>query len=122
MPRPGSPTWRCLCLLCWVVGLVGIFAPQSTVRPVAELGPDVLLHALALAAMAGTARLALPGAPARWFWPLLLLIAINLEVFQHLIQPSRFFSVYDLVANLVGVGLAALALVVLTRFFRFSDN
>ena len=117
MPNPGSTLWRCLFLLCWTVGLIGIFAPQNAVSPVSRLGPDVVLHALALAAMTATARLALPRRRVRrrWFWPLLSLIAINLEVLQHLVQPSRFFSLYDLAANLVGVALAALGFALIAR-------
>lgn len=122
MLRPGSPAWRGLALLCWAIGLAGMFAPQDTVRPVAVLGPDVVLHAAALAAMAGTARLALPRLPAVVFWIALILAAINLEVLQHLIQPSRFFSYYDMAANLAGVGLAAVSLAPLARRLSSTDK
>ncbi|MBF1800211.1 hypothetical protein [Alloalcanivorax profundimaris] len=122
MLRPGSPAWRGLALLCWAIGLAGIFAPQDTVAPVAVLGPDVLLHAAALAAMTGTARLALPGPSPGAFWTALVLIAINLEVLQHLIQPSRFFSYYDMAANLAGVGLAAVSLAPLARRLGSTDK
>ncbi|UWN51865.1 hypothetical protein ASALC70_04100 [Alcanivorax sp. ALC70] len=90
--------------------------------PVAVLGPDVLLHAAALAAMTGTARLALPGSSLGAFWTALVLIAINLEVLQHLIQPSRFFSYYDMAANLAGVGLAAVSLAPLARRLGSTDK
>ena len=52
----------------------------------------------------------------------LVLIAINLEVLQHLIQPSRFFSYYDMAANLAGVGLAAMSLMPLSRYLDLADK
>ena len=102
--------WRLLCLLCWALVLAGMFAPKAVVQPFETNQLDKVLHLGALAAMVGLARCALPRFPTWLFWLLAVLLAFALEVSQPIVQSSRAFNGMDVVANLVGVLIAALAL------------
>lgn len=90
---------------CWTMVLWGMYSPGAQV-PGTVPGGDKLIHALALLAMAFTARWALLGPSGRIFWPGMLILGVGLECLQPVIQPSRSFSVMDIAANLSGVCLA----------------
>ena len=107
---PGSKTWRALCTFCWLLVLVGMFAPKQVVAGVEVMNFDKVLHLGALATMMTTARLAFPRTAPFLFWPWAVLIAIFLELAQPVVQPSREFSFLDMAANVLGVGVAALLL------------
>jgi hypothetical protein len=99
-----------LCLLTWFVVLAGMFAPKAMVDPFEANQFDKLLHSGALMAMVVSARLALPRFPRSCFWGASVLLAFALEALQPIVQTSREFNGMDVVANLIGVVIAALAL------------
>lgn len=106
----GSPLWRLACALCWAVVLTGMLAPASEVSPFVIQGLDKVIHLLALAGMMFTARQAFPAVPAGRFWSFAVVVAVVLECLQPVVQPDRDFSLFDMAANVAGVGLAALTL------------
>lgn len=106
--RPGSRLWKIACVLCWLVVFTGMLAPGEAVARFELRHFDKVLHLVALTGMTLSARLAFPGARRLLFWPLLLVLAVTLEITQSVLQPSRDFSYLDIVANLCGVGLGAL--------------
>jgi len=102
--------WISLCLLIWFVVLAGMFAPKAMVDPFEANQFDKLLHSGALMAMIVSARLALSWSLRPWFWAAAVFLAFALEALQPIVQSSRQFNGMDVVANLVGVLIAALAL------------
>lgn len=92
----------CILALCY-----GLFRPESP--PDLFEQSDKFLHLLAFGAVAFNSRLAFPRVSAWLFWGLLFLLAPLLEWLQHRLQPSRQFSLEDILANLLGVLLGLIA-------------
>lgn len=85
----------------------GLFRPESP--PDLFEQSDKFMHLLAFAAVALSSRLVFQRVGAWPFWGLLLLLAPLLEWLQHHLQPSRQFSLEDMLANLLGVLLGLIA-------------
>lgn len=92
----------CAALLCY-----GLFRPESPPQLFEQ--SDKLLHVLAFAALALSARLAFGRVPGWLLWGVLLAFAPVAERLQQLWQPARHFSLHDALANVLGVALALLA-------------
>lgn len=108
-----------LFVLCCAALAYGLFRPESP--PQFFDDSDKLMHLLAFGALGLSARLAFVRAPGWLLWGLLLLAAPLAEWLQHKWQPYRQFSQADMLANLLGVALAALGCwlaVVLWRWLR----
>ncbi|THG87289.1 VanZ family protein [Pseudomonas sp. A-1] len=89
---------------CCLALAYGLFRPESPPQLFDE--SDKVLHLLAFACLALTARQAFQRLPGWLLWLLLLALAPSLEWLQHYLQPARQFSALDIAANLMGVGLA----------------
>lgn len=90
---------------CSLLGY-GLFRPESPPNLFDE--SDKVLHVLAFGALALSSRLVFVRVPGWALWLLLGLSAPVLEWLQHYFQPSRQFSLSDILANLLGVALALL--------------
>lgn len=84
--------------------LYGLLRPESPPQLFDE--SDKVLHLLAFACLALTARQAFQRLPGWLLWLLLLALAPLLEWLQHYLQPIRQFSELDIAANQLGVMLA----------------
>ncbi|HEY9034048.1 MAG TPA: VanZ family protein [Pseudomonadales bacterium] len=102
-------------LLVWSAVFYGLFSSQPAMPDMQ--GSDKLLHLLAFAGMAFSARLVFVRVAPWLFWPVMLALAVALEFLQPLVQPSRHFSEWDIVANGTGVACALLACRLLQHFF-----
>lgn len=91
---------------CALLGY-GLFRPESP--PELFVNSDKVMHLLAFAGLAFSARLAFRRVSGGWLWPLLLVLAPLAEWLQHRWQPLRQYSHEDMLANLAGVLLAWLA-------------
>lgn len=102
--------------VCSALLSYGLFRAESPPNPFENA--DKVLHLLAFGATALSTRLAFPRLPGWLLWGLLLAAAPFSEWLQHYLQPTRQFSVGDILANLTGVVLAWLAWQVLSRLWR----
>lgn len=84
--------------------LYGLLRPESPPQLFDE--SDKVLHLLAFACLALTARQAFQRLPGWLLWLPLLALAPLLEWLQHSLQPLRQFSELDIAANQLGVMLA----------------
>ena len=96
-----------LFVVCCAALSYGLFRPESP--PEFFEDSDKWMHLLAFGALGLSARLAFAWVPGWLLWGLLLGAAPLLEWLQHKWQPYRQFSQADMLANLLGVLLAALA-------------
>ena len=101
---------------CCAALLYGLLRPESPPQLFAQ--SDKVLHLLAFAGLALSARLAFARVPGIVLWGTLLTLAPLLEWLQHALQPSRHFSSLDILANLSGVLLAWLTWMILRVFLR----
>lgn len=101
---------------CTALLLYGLFRPESP--PNLFDNSDKLLHLLAFGGFSLTARLAFLRAPGWLLWGVLLFCAPLSEWLQHVLQPARQFSWFDIYANWAGVVLAAMGWWVLTWLYR----
>ena len=99
-----------LFIVCLLVLLYGNFRP--TPPPDLFKNSDKYGHVLVMIAVAISARMAILGPPWYWFWPVTALGAFGLEFLQAALRPLRVFSIGDAYANLAGI-LVALLLVVI---------
>ncbi|MFB9887316.1 hypothetical protein [Balneatrix alpica] len=111
-----SPLRWLLFIGCCALLAYGLFRPEAP--PWLFRHSDKLFHLLALAGLAISGRLAMPRLPGWLFWGGLLLLAPGLEYLQHIIQPRRKFSEWDALANLAGVLLAWIPLVLLPALLK----
>lgn len=96
--------WRLLPFLACVVALCyGIFRPTPPPEFFAQ--SDKFLHVCAFAGLAFCARFTFFRSRSVWLWVALLLASVGTEYLQHWVQPTRLFSVYDVMANGLGVML-----------------
>ena len=95
----------CIALVFW-----GIF--RST--PPAELfdQSDKVAHLIAFAGLSFTGRIAMPDLTAAIYWPVMATLAVLLEYLQGALQVSRVSSVEDAIANMLGVGLGLIAVLI----------
>ncbi len=96
-----------LFMLCATVLLYGLFRPAPP--PDLFQQSDKVLHLLAFAALSFTGRAAFPTLSPVLFWGLFLLLGPALEATQHLLQPTRVFSLEDAIANVAGITLGCAA-------------
>ncbi|TXS96178.1 hypothetical protein FV139_01340 [Parahaliea maris] len=106
-----TPTLRKLAwlvyLFLWAVVLIAVFTPQPPVG--LEHGSDKVGHFLALFAVAFSGCFAVfPGLCEKRYWIWTAVAAVALECLQGALLVEREFSLLDMVANLIGVALAAL--------------
>lgn len=97
---------RCIFVIYTAFLIYGLFRPEGP--PSFFKNSDKVLHFLAFAGFAFSARLAFVHTSAWKVWTLIVLWAPISEVLQHQVQPSRYFSWLDIVANLTGVTIGAL--------------
>lgn len=97
---------RSVFLIYTALLIYGLFRPEGP--PSLFKNSDKMLHFLAFAGFAFFTRLAFPKAAAWKVWALIILWAPISEALQHQVQPSRYFSWLDIVANLTGVASGAL--------------
>ncbi|SHM92991.1 hypothetical protein [Phytopseudomonas punonensis] len=96
---------RKLLFLACCAGLAyGLFRPEPPPDLFEE--SDKLLHLIAFVGLALVTRIAFPSTPGLLLWPLLYIQAPLLEWLQHVLQPTREFSVMDVLANLCGISIA----------------
>lgn len=103
-------------IICCVLIAWGLF--RSLPPPDPFENSDKWGHFLAFGAFGLTARFAFFRAPVAVLWGVLLAVAPALELAQHWLQPVRQFSLWDAVANFLGVVLALLAWAVWLRLKR----
>ncbi|MFA5664080.1 hypothetical protein [Castellaniella sp.] len=93
-------------LLFFSYGMFSARPPAVLLMPFAHW--DKVLHVLAFLGLSLCTALVLMQRPWAWLaWPVLLVVAPGTEYLQHVVQPRRDFSLGDIVANGVGVLLAA---------------
>ncbi len=95
-----------LFVVCCAALAYGLFRPESPPQLFDDF--DKWLHLLAFGGFSLSARVAFIRAPGWLLWGLLLLAAPLSEWLQHEWQPHRQFSQGDILANVLGVCLAAL--------------
>lgn len=100
-------------LACCAAFVYGVFRPE--LPPQLFEDSDKALHVLAFAALALSMRLAFVRVRGLWLWSLLVALAPLVEWLQHALQPSRHFSLGDIHANLLGVGVALAASALIGR-------
>jgi VanZ family protein len=101
----------CVMIVSW-----GIF--RSTPPLVAFHQSDKILHVIAFALLAFTGRGAMQMLSPFLFWPIIAAISMLMEYLQGVLQVTRISSMEDAFANLVGVGLAFLAVKVMNKQHR----
>ncbi len=87
--------------------LAVLYAPRAPSVATGGLPVDKLVHVVVFALP--TAALIRAGAPARWVVGLMALHAPLSEVVQHAMLPNRSGDGADMAADLLGVGIGALA-------------
>ncbi|WP_137724646.1 VanZ family protein [Prescottella subtropica] len=100
-----------------VIVLVMLFSPGSTV-PSGPENSDKVTHALMFAALAITSRYA--GISVAWTAGWLLVFAGLSEVLQGALPIQRSCSIWDAVADAVGIGLGLVAARVFARPLRIT--
>lgn len=98
----------CLIAVSW-----GVF--RSTPPQEIFYQSDKVLHVLAFALLAFTGRMAMPMLSSFLYWPIIAVIVVSMEYLQGVLQFTRISSLEDAVANLVGVGLAFVAVKVAVK-------
>jgi hypothetical protein len=107
--------WPAAFLVAMAVQLVALYFPGGVGGPHAT-GIDKVIHVLIFAAPALAVLNAGMSRPGRlWALGILALHAPVSELIQHLALPARSGDVFDVVADLGGVGLAATLYVVWSR-------
>lgn len=89
--------------------LAVLYAPRAPRLTTGELPVDKLVHVGVFALP--TATLIWAGVPVRWVVGLMALHAPLSEVVQHALLPGRSWEAADVAADLLGVGIGALAAV-----------
>ncbi len=109
-----QPLRRALLVLALLAHLAVLYAPAVPASgPVTLPGADKVAHAGVFALVVVAALGA--RVPARWVVPLALGHAVVSELVQHLLLPGRSGDVWDVVADVVGVGLGWAAATLLNR-------
>lgn len=111
-PRPPATRWRWAFGVVLVVQLVALYAPDGPDGPEID-GFDKVVHLSIFLAPAFAALMV--GIRARWALGILVLHAPVSELIQHFALPLRGGDVFDVMADLTGIVLGALAYVVWTR-------
>ena len=93
----------------------GLFRPEPP--PMVFEQSDKVGHVLAFLGLSVSARWVFWRANAYLFWSVMLLLAPLLEYLQGVLRPSRFFSIEDGYANMLGV---AVGLVLMLLYSAFS--
>ena len=105
---------RVLLVLALVVHVAVLYAPEvPATGAVGVPGADKLAHVAVFALVVALAVKA--GFPVRWVVPLALAHAVVSEAVQHLLLPGRSGDPWDVVADVVGVGLGWAAATALSR-------
>ncbi|MEP7370517.1 MAG: VanZ family protein [Dermatophilaceae bacterium] len=110
--REQSWRWALGLALALAVQLVVVYAPSGPGGPEIT-GLDKVVHLVIFAAPAFAALML--GIPARWALGLLVVHAPTSELIQHFLLPHRDGDVFDVLADLCGVLLGALAYMVWSR-------
>ncbi|MDN5726802.1 MAG: VanZ family protein [Propionibacteriales bacterium] len=99
--------------LAVVVQVVGLYRPTGLAGAPAIPGLDKIAHALMFAAP--VLLLLLAGCRRRWVLPVFIGHAAISELVQHFFLPNRSGDPYDLLADLLGIGVAVLLTRLVTR-------
>jgi len=109
LPRPALRRW--LMRAVFIAVLAAVLYAGLRQQPVPEVfnQEDKLYHVLGFAALAVCTRLAFPRRG--WWWQVLGALAIGggIELLQNM-QPARVGSLWDFVADAIGVGIGWLLL------------
>jgi len=111
--------WRATFGICLGLTLWGLFTPMPP-----EPGfqhSDKLMHFLAFGSVSVSGRFALREVSWVLFWPPVLVFSLLAEFLQNWLQPSRFFSGWDIAANVSAVLIAWAAFSMLARINRRSE-
>lgn len=100
-----TQSYRLVLIAAAAVVLYGIFRPEPIDFGLRNL--DKLAHVLAFTGISLLARIAYPQLKTLLIWPLLIACALISEALQAQLLPQRVFSYYDMLANSLGVALAA---------------
>ena len=100
--------------------LWGLFTPMPPEPGLQHC--DKVMHFLAFGSVSVSGRFALRQVPGVVFWPPLLIFALFAEFLQNWLQPLRFFSEWDAVANVSAVLIAWAAFPVLARMNRRNER
>ncbi len=103
-----------LFITCLVVVSWGIFKPEPVQQVFAQ--SDKAAHFAAFFCLALTGRLAMMGVNAYCYWFAMLLVSFLMEYAQGLVQVARISSIYDAIANGIGVLLAFIFIHIMTRY------
>lgn len=106
-PAPGAITHRLVFAVVLVVHLAVLYTPDPDVPGTGVPGLDKATHLLVFAALTWAGLRA--GLAAGWFVPAVLAHAVVSELVQHHLLPGRAGDPWDVVADVVGVGLGVLA-------------
>jgi VanZ family protein len=96
-----------LFICCAIAVIWGVF--RSTPPQHVFHQSDKILHLLAFAVLAFTGRIATLKLSPFLYWPTIAVIAVSIECVQGALQTTRISSLEDALANLLGVGLAFVA-------------
>jgi len=99
--------------------LWGLFTPMPPEPGLQHC--DKVMHFLAFGSVSVSGRFALREVSWVLFWPPLLGFSLLAECLQNWLQPSRFFSEWDIVANVSAVLIAWAAFSVLVRINRRNE-
>ena len=110
--RKPNPLWRLAFGVALVVQLIAVYAPDGPGGPEIN-GFDKVIHVFIFAAPALAALMV--GIRARWALGILVVHAPVSELIQHFVLAQRDGDVFDVLADLGGIVLGALAYVVWTR-------
>ncbi|MFX4274018.1 VanZ family protein [Propionibacteriaceae bacterium Y1685] len=102
-----------LAILAGVIQVVGLYRPTGIEGAPAIPGLDKAAHLLMFGVP--VLLLLLAACRRRWVLPVFAAHAMVSEVIQHRFLPSRSGDPYDLLADLIGIGLATLAAWLITR-------
>ena len=108
--------WRSAFLFACVVNLVGVYAPAQPGPSVSLPYADKVAHVLLFAAVAWTGRKV--GLRALVLGIVLGLHAVTSEILQGTLLPERSGDPFDVLANLVGIGLG----LALAQFPNFGGD
>ncbi|WP_415902904.1 VanZ family protein [Neptuniibacter sp. QD29_5] len=106
--------WIWIAFLLAVAALVyGIFRPTPPERIFEN--SDKVGHFIAFLSVSLLGRLALYKIPSLTYWSSWFVLACSLEFLQEILQPLRHFSAADAFANTIGVFIAMLLSLTLTK-------
>lgn len=100
-------------IICLAILIGGLLSPIPPYSPFPQ--GDKVMHCLGFFVISLAARNAFIRRPTWLLWGTLLVFAPISEILQKVLQPTRGFSLLDILANLIGIALAAISWRILTQ-------